>query len=91
MVVEIIMKMVSVLIIAVLLPIILGVFGEELFGSLSSTVTPLLLAVSLVGSVVLISLNFRTTGKPLWYFLGGLFVVVNAVLLFLFFNFYPGF
>jgi len=86
------MKILKVFIFLVLVPLVLGIFGEELFDSTSSILIPLLFSVSIVGSVLTVILNYKSgTKKISWFLVGLLFIVINLVLLFLLVNFHPGF
>lgn len=82
----------KVFIILVLAPLILGIFGEELFNSVSGILIPLLLSVSIIGSVLIITINHKSGSKKVaWYLIGSLFIIINLVLLFLLVSFHPGF
>jgi len=86
------MRISKVFIVFVLVPLILGIFGEELFNSASDILIPVLLSVSTVGSVLTIIINHRSGAKKLsWYLIGPLFIIINLVLLFLLVSFHPGF
>ena len=75
----------------VLTPLVLGILGEELFRSNDEVLTPILLAISLLGAISIFIVNYRSTKKIPWYFVGSLFVIINSLLLYLFYNFRPGF
>jgi len=86
------MKILKVFIILILVPLVLGIFGEELFNSASGVLIPLLFSVSIVGSVLTMVINHKSGNKKIsWYLIGSLFIVINLILLFLLVSFHPGF
>lgn len=82
----------KILLLAVVAPIVAGFFGEELSGNLYRIFVPLLFGVSIVGSMAIIRLNQRTlSGKSAWYIMAFICIAISALLLYLFYNFHPGF
>ena len=86
------MKILKIFIILVLAPLILGIFGEEIFGPGSNTLISILFSISIVGAVLVVVTNYRSGVKKIyWYIISSLFLVVNVSLLYLLVNFHPGF
>src|SRR3989338_3085981 len=96
------MSIIKVFIFSVMIPLVLGVFGEELFQSSSDVsssdvsssdvLIPLLFSLSALGSLVVIVINYQSMAKKIhWYLVSSGFIIINLVLIFLFFNFHPGF
>jgi len=78
------------LIILMLVPVLLGVFGEELLGGASDTLIPIFFLIAMASSATICSIYFRSKSKKLIWF--SLFIFfINLILLFLFYNFHPGF
>ena len=74
----------------VLVPLFLGIFSEELFGS-TGAYHLFFLTTSFLGSIFLIIFNHKTFKIKIWYLIGSFFVLINFILLFLSYNFHPGF
>ncbi|OGM96732.1 MAG: hypothetical protein A3B86_04850 [Candidatus Yanofskybacteria bacterium RIFCSPHIGHO2_02_FULL_38_22b] len=84
-------SLIKIFITFVFLPLVLGVFGEELFKSASNILTPTFLFISIIGSFVIVWLNKGGIRKISWYLISSVFILINLILLFLFFSFHPGF
>lgn len=82
----------NIFIVLVLIPLILGIFGEEIFGYNSDALISLFFIVSIVGSIWIIFTNHKLGFKKTnWYIIASLSIVINLILLFLVASFHPGF